>query len=136
MMLIECMCQEKKEEKEYSSIQDSIDSTTRRLHKKHKGRLITGTRNNTDYTSINRTKKKQENKKRKEKQLYGHLKRPTSEIFHEKIWTWLRKGNLKRNSISSVNSTKQRHIDYVKQKIKKTLENNRRPDQQILVPVV
>ena len=26
----------------------------------------------------------------------GHFKRQTSKIPHEKIWTWLRKGNLKR----------------------------------------
>ena len=45
--------------------------------------------------SINRTKitRKQ---KWEEKQLYGYFKRQTSEISHEKTWTWLRKENLKR----------------------------------------
>ena len=33
---------------------------------------------------------------REEKQLYRHFKRQTSEISHERTWTWLRKGNLKR----------------------------------------
>ena len=35
-----------------------------------------------------------------EKKLYGHFKRQTSEISHEKTWTWLRKGNLKRETES------------------------------------
>ena len=33
-----------------------------------------------------------------EKQLYGYFKRQISEISHEKTWTWLRKGNLKRET--------------------------------------
>ena len=31
-----------------------------------------------------------------EKQLYRCFKRQTSEISHEKTWTWLRKGNSER----------------------------------------
>ena len=43
------------------------------------------TRNNTNNTRINGTTitRKQ---KCKEKQLYGHFKRPTSEISHKKTW--------------------------------------------------
>ena len=33
-----------------------------------------------------------------EKPLYEHFKRQKSKIFHEKIWTLLRKGNLKREN--------------------------------------
>ena len=59
-----------------ASIEDNMDVSIQRLEnyiKKCKGRLITATRNNTDNTSIKRTKitKKQ---KCEEKQLYGHLK--------------------------------------------------------------
>ena len=35
-----------------------------------------------------------------EKQLYWNFKLQTSEISHEKTWTWLRKGNLKRETES------------------------------------
>ena len=46
-------------EREYSSIQDSIDAPIQQIEdyiKKRGGRLITVTRNNTDNASINRTK--------------------------------------------------------------------------------
>ena len=32
--------------------------------------------------------------------MYGHFKRQTSKISHEKTWTWLRKENLKRETES------------------------------------
>ena len=34
------------------------------------------------------------------KQLYGRLKRLINSISHQKTWTWLRKGNLKRDTES------------------------------------
>ena len=88
-----------------ASIEYSIDTTTQRLPKKSKERLITAIRNN---TSVNRTKKqKKTNKKQtkleqnwEEKQLYGYFKRQTSDISHEKTWTWQRKGNLNRETES------------------------------------
>ena len=36
----------------------------------------------------------------KKKQLYGRFKRLINTITHEKNWTWLRKGNLKRETES------------------------------------
>ena len=30
--------------------------------------------------------------------MYGYFKRQTTEILHQKTWTWLRKENLKRES--------------------------------------
>ena len=88
----------KEREKRLTTIEDSINELIQRLKdyiKKRRGRLITAIRNNTDNTSINQTKitRKQ---KWKEKQLYGYFKRQTSKISHEKTWTWLRKGNIKR----------------------------------------
>ena len=52
------------------------------------------------------------NRKQKleEKQLYGHFKRQTSEISHEKMWTWPRKGNLKRKSQSLQTAAKNNAI--------------------------
>ena len=65
---------------------------------KCRGRLITVTRNNNDSrisgTTITRKQKWEE------KQLYGRFKRLTSNISHEKTWTWLRNGNLKRETES------------------------------------
>ena len=43
------------------------------------------------------------------KQLYGRFKRLVNKISHDKTWTWLRKGNIKRERISPDNSTKQCH---------------------------
>ena len=71
-----------------------------------------------DNTSISRTKKQ----KWEEKQLHRHFNRQTNEISHEKIWTWLRKGNLKREIESSA---KQCHEDYVKARIDKIQQNSR-----------
>ena len=64
--------------------------------KKRGGKLITATRDETDNTSINRTKitRKQ---KWEEKQLYRHFKQQTSEISLKKTWeTLIEKLNLYR----------------------------------------
>ena len=73
----------------FASIEDSIDTSIQRIEdyiEKHGGGLITATRNNTDNMRTNRTKitRKQ---KWEEKQFYGHFKRLTSNISHEKTWT-------------------------------------------------
>ena len=88
-------------------IKNNVDTSIRRLEdniKKNKERLLTATRNHTNNIRTNRTtiniKEKWE-----EKQLYGYFKRQTSELSHEKTWTWLRKGNIKRKTEFSSNST-------------------------------
>ena len=48
-----------------------------------------------------------------------------NELLHEKTLTWRRKGNLKRDWISSDCSIKQRHINYVKAMIYKTQLDSR-----------
>ena len=70
--------------KALANIQDSFDASIQRLGyiKIFRGRLMTETRNNTDNTSINRTKLIRN--KNGKKQLYGHLKRQISDISHEK----------------------------------------------------
>ena len=85
-----------------ASIQDSVDASIQRLEdyiQKRGGRLITASSKNTENTIINWIKitRKQ---KRRAKQLYWYLKRLTSEISIGKTWTWLRKGNLKKETES------------------------------------
>ena len=71
---------------------------------KHEGGLITAIKNEADNTMDNRktinTKQKWE-----EKQIYELI----NNISQEKIWMWLRKGNLERKTISPNRSTKQRN---------------------------
>ena len=45
---------------------------------------------------MDKQKTKIRKQKWEEKQLYGHFKRQIGEVTHEKTWTCLRKGNLKR----------------------------------------
>ena len=85
-----------------ASIEDSVDTSIQQLKdyiQKCGGRLITATRNNTDNMRTNRTTITRK-EKWVEKQLYGHFKQQVSNISHKKIWTWLRKGNLMRETES------------------------------------
>ena len=110
-------------------IEDRIHSSVQRLdvyREKRGGRLIAATRNNTNDmrtsgTTITRTQKWEE------KQLYGGFKRLTSYIFHEKAWTLLRKGNLKRERESLPIAARNNDImtNHLKEKIDKTQQNSR-----------
>ena len=112
-----------------TSIEDSVDTSIQRLEdhiQKHGGRLITAIRNNTNGTRTSGTTitRKQ---KWEEKQLYGHFKRLTSNISHEKMWTWQRKGNLFRETeslpIAAQNNTIR--TNHIKASIDKTQQNSR-----------
>ena len=114
----------KEGERRLDIIENSFDVSIQRLEDyihKHGGRLNTATRNNTDYM---RTKGTEVTRKQKwkEKQLYGRFKQLTSDITHEKTWTWLRNGNLKRETesllISAQNNAKR--TNYIKARIDKT----------------
>ena len=81
-----------------TSIEDYVETSIHRLEdyiEKHERRLITAIRNDMDNPIDDRitTTRKQKSEK---KQLYGRFKRLISNILHQKTWTWLRKGNLKR----------------------------------------
>ena len=83
----------------FASIEDSIDASIQRLKdyiEKHDGGLITAIRNNTNNTIDNRMKKIRK-QKWEEKQLHGRFKRLIN-ISLDKTWTWLRKGNFKRET--------------------------------------
>ena len=90
-----------------ASIEDSVDASIRQLEEyieKHEGGLITVMKNDSDNTMDNRmtiTRKQ----KWHEKQLYGRFKRLINNVSHEKTWTWLRKGNFKRETESLLIAT-------------------------------
>ena len=118
----------KGEETGLTSIQESVNALIQRLEyyiKKRGGRLIKASWNNTDSTSINRTKITWK-QKREEKQLYGYFKLQTGEISHEKTWTWLRKGNHWRETESLQIAPQNNAIrtNCIKARIDKTQQNS------------
>ena len=115
--------------RELAIIEDRVEASIQRLEdytRKHERRLITSIKNNTDNTIDNRmtiTRKQ----KREEKQLYGHFKRLLNNTSHDKTWTWLRKGNFKRETesllIAAQNNTIR--INHFKARINKTQQNSK-----------
>ena len=98
MTLTDYMYQESGEEEDLLALKTLIQRLEDNIEK-YEGGLITATRNYTDNTKTNRmtiTRKQ----KWEEKQLYEHFKWLISNISHEKNWTWLRKGNFKRETES------------------------------------
>ena len=93
---------------------------------KHDGGLITAIRNDTDNTMDNRmtiTRKQ----KWDGKQLYGRFKRLINNISHDKTWTWLRKGNFKRETESFLIAAQNNAIrtNHIKARIDKTQQNSK-----------
>ena len=88
--------------------------------------MITATRNNTDDTRIYRTgiTRKQN---REEKQFYGHFKRLTRDIWYEKMWTWLRKQNLIKETESLQKEAQNNAIrtNHIEARLDKTQQNSR-----------
>ena len=81
-----------------ASIEDTVDTFIQRFEdyiEKHERGLITAIKKNTDNTIDNRMTKTRK-QKWEEKQLHGRFKRLINNISHDKTWTWLRKGNFKR----------------------------------------
>ena len=84
------------------SIEDTVDASIQRLQdyiEKHERGLITTVRVDTDNT-INERMTTTRKQKWEEKQPYGRFKRLMNNISHQKTWTWLRKGTLKRETES------------------------------------
>ena len=85
-----------------ASIEDSVDTFIQRLEdyiEQLERGLSTAIRNNTDNTKDKRMTKARK-QKWKEKQLHARFKRLINNISHDKTWTWLRKGNFKRETES------------------------------------
>ena len=64
--------------------------------------------------------------KREGKQLYGRFKRLINNISHQKTWTWLGKGNLKRETESLLIAAQDNAIrtNHIKARIDKTQKKN------------
>ena len=61
------------------------------------------------------------------KQFYGRFKRQINAIYLEKTWTWLRKGNLKRETEALLIATQDTAIrtNHIKARIDKTQQNSK-----------
>ena len=99
-----------------------INTTTWRLHR----RLITSARTNSDNTRIDRREiiRKQ---KWEEKELYGRFKRLMSNISHKKMWTWLKKEKLRREtgSLPIAPQNNAIRVNHIKARINKSQQNSR-----------
>ena len=64
---------------------------------------------------------------RKKTQLFGRFKLLTNNISHQKTWTWLRKGNLKRETESLLIAAQDNAIrtNYIKARMDKTQQNSK-----------
>ena len=62
-----------------------------------------------------------------EKQLYGRFKRLMNSISHDKTWTWLRKGNLKKETESLLMAAQNNAIrtNHIKARIDETQQNSK-----------
>ena len=116
----------KEEGRGLASIEDSVDSLIQRLEDyihKHDGGLITAIRNDTNNTMDNRMtiikKQKWEGKQQ--------FKRLINYISHDKTWTWLRKGNIKRETLSLHRQAQNNAVrtNHIKARIDKTQQNSK-----------
>ena len=106
-----------------ASTEDSVGTSIQRLEdyiRKRGGRLITAIRNNTNDTRTSGTSIIRK-LKCEEKQLYGRFKRLTSK------WTWLIKGNLKRETGSLLIAAQNNAIrtNHLKTRIDKMQQNSK-----------
>ena len=113
-----------------ASIENTVDASIQRLKDytgKHERGLITAIRNDTDNT-IDERMTTTRKLKWEGKQLYGRFKRlVNNNISHQKTWTWLRKGNLKRETesllIAALHNAIRTHR--IKARIDKTQQNSK-----------
>ena len=112
-----------------TSTEDSVDASIQRLEDyigKHEEGLITAFKNDTDNTVTNGmtiTRKQ----KWEEKQHNRSFKRLINDISHEKILTWLRKGNFKRETKSLLIAAQNNTIrtNQIKARIDKMQQNSK-----------
>ena len=123
------MCHEKRVEDDLPASKTVLtDASIQRLEdyiEKHERGLITAIRNDTDNTIDDRMTKTW--KQQWEKQLYGRFKRLINNISHQKTWTWLRKGNFKRETESLQIAVQDNAIrtSHIKARIDNTQQNNK-----------
>ena len=113
-----------------TSIEDNVDTSIQRLEdnieKKNERGLITAIRNDTDNTTdywMTITRKQ----KWEKPQHFGCFKRLINTISHEKTWTWLKKGNIKREMESLLIAAQDNviRINHIKARIDKTQQNRK-----------
>ena len=112
-----------------ASSEDTVDASIQRLEdyiEKHERGLITTIRVDTDNT-INERMTTTRKQKWEGKQLYGRFKRLINNISHQKTWTWLRKGNFKRETESLLIAAQDNAIrtNHIKARIDKTQQNSK-----------
>ncbi len=112
-----------------ASIEDSVDASIQRLEdytEKYERGLISAIRNDLDNTIDERMKTTRKQKWEK-KQLYDRFKRLINNISLQKTWTWLRKGNLKRETESLLIAAQDNVIrtNHMKARIDKTQQNSK-----------
>ena len=115
----------REEGRRLASTEHSVGKLIQRLEdyiEKRGRRLITATRNNTKNARTSRTIITRK-LKREENQLYERFKRRTKDASYEKMWTWLRKGNLMRETESLLIAPQNNAIrtNRIKARIDKTL---------------
>ena len=113
-----------------ASIEDTVDASIQRIEdyiEKHERGLIRTIRNDTD-NSIDEIMTTTRQQKWEGKQLNGRFKRLINNISHQKTWTWLRKGNLKRESESLLTTAQDNAMrtNHIKARIDKTQQNSKR----------
>ena len=104
----------KEGERELASIEDSVYGSIQWFEdyiEKHERGLITTIRNDTHNTIDDRMTTTR-NQKWEKKQLYGRFKRLINNISLQKTWTWLRKGNLKRETESLLIAARHKDQSY------------------------
>ena len=116
----------KEGERGFACIEDSVDTSIQRLEdiiEKHERGLITAIRNNTDNTIDNRMTKTMKQNGKKNNSM-GVL---VNKISHDKTWTWLRKGNFKRETVSLLMAAQNSAMrtNYIKARIDKTQRNSK-----------
>ena len=86
---------------------------------------MTDYRNNTGNMIENRMTRTRK-QKWEEKQLNGNFKRLINNISHDKTWSWLRKGNFKRETDSLLMAAQNNAIrtNHIKARIDKTQQNS------------
>ena len=110
-------------------IEDIVDASIQRFEEyiqKHEGGLITATRNDTENT-MNNVMTITRKQKWKGKQLYGRFKRLINNISHVQTWTWLRKGNFKREteSLQRAAQDNAERTNHIKVRIDKSQQNSK-----------
>ena len=112
-----------------ASIEVSVDTSIQWLEdyreKPERGQ-ITAIRNNTDYMTDNRMTKTR-TQRWEGKQLHGRFIRLINNISHDKPWTWLRKGNFKRETESFLMAAQNSTIrtNHIKARTDKTQQNSK-----------